>query len=147
MLPRPLRSTLFPYTTLFRSMLTHLEEDYKSITIVTHSNGGLVAMRALLDRAKDFPAKQPHKIHRIVMFTPLTENVSLTGQLDILKLLGKQSTDVAQMQANTSSKLVSVKEDLKGLLAPQDPLAKARAEAFMKDVAVHIYITNPEGHK
>jgi pimeloyl-ACP methyl ester carboxylesterase len=128
-------------------MLTHLEEDYKSITIVTHSNGGLVAMRALLDRAKDFPAKQPHKIHRIVMFTPLTENVSLTGQPELVKLLGKQSTDVAQMQANASSKLNSVKEDLKALLAPQDPLAKARAEAFMKDVAEHIYIINAEGDK
>ena len=128
-------------------MLTHLEEDYKSITIVTHSNGGLVAMRALLNRAKDFPAKQPHKIHRIVMFTPLTENVSLTGQPDIVKLLGKQSTDVAQMQANTSSKLNSVKQDLKALLDPQDPLAKARAEAFMKDVAEHIYIVNAEGDK
>ena len=127
--------------------LTHLEEDYKSITIVTHSNGGLVAMRALLDRAKDFPAKQPHKIHRIVMFTPLTENVSLTGQPDIVKLLGKQSTDVAQMQANASSKLNSVKKDLKALLDPQDPLAKARAEAFMKDVAEHIYIINAEGDK
>ena len=127
--------------------LTHLEEDYKSITIVTHSNGGLVAMRALLNRAKDFPAKQPHKIHRIVMFTPLTENVSLTGQPDIVKLLGKQSTDVAQMQANTSSKLNSVKQDLKALLDPQDPLAKARAEAFMKDVAERIYIVNAEGDK
>src|SRR5213075_2571917 len=70
-----------------------------------------------------------------------------TGQPDILKLLGKQTTDVAQMQANTSSKLVSVKEDLKALLAPQDPLAKARAEAFMKDVAEHIYIINAEGDK
>ena len=128
-------------------MLTHLEEDYKSITIVTHSNGGLVAMRALLNRAKDFPAKQPHKIHRIVMFTPLTENVSLTGQPDIVKLLGKQSTDVAQMQANTSSKLNSVKQDLKALLNPQDRLAKARAEAFMKDVAERIYIVNAEGDK
>jgi len=128
-------------------MLTHLEEDYKSITIVTHSNGGLVAMRMLLNRAKDFPAKQPHKIHRIVMFTPLTENVSLTGQPDIVKLLGKQSTDIAQMQANTSSKLDSVKKDLKALLNPQDPLAKARAQAFMKDVAEHIYIINAEGDK
>src|SRR5207248_9858377 len=27
-------------------MLTHLEEDYKSITIVTHSKGGLLAMRS-----------------------------------------------------------------------------------------------------
>jgi len=52
-----------------------------------------------------------------------------------------------KMQANTSSKLVSVKEDLKALLAPQDPLAKARAEAFMKDVAEHIYIINAEGDK
>ena len=128
-------------------LLTHLEEDYKSITIVTHSNGGLVAMRALLDRAKDFPAKQPHKIHRIVMFTPLTENVSLTGQPDIVKLLGKQNTDVAQMQANTSSKLNSVKQDLKALLDPHDPLARARAEAFMKDVAERIYIINAEGDK
>jgi len=128
-------------------LLTHLEEDYKSITIVTHSNGGLVVMRALLDRAKDFPAKQPHKIHRIVMFTPLTENVSLTGQPDIVKLLGEQSTDVAQMQANTSSKVNSVKQDLKALLDPKDPLAKARAEAFMKDVAERIYIINAEGDK
>src|SRR5712672_2445962 len=128
-------------------ILTHLDENYKSITIVTHSNGGLVAMRTLLNRAKDFPSKQPHKIHRIVMFTPLTENVSLTGQPDIVKLLGKQSTDVAQMQANTSSKLVRVNEDLKALLAPQDPLAKAAAEAFMKDVAEHIYIINAEGDK
>jgi pimeloyl-ACP methyl ester carboxylesterase len=131
----------------FDRVLTHLEEDYKSITIVTHSNGGLVAMRALLNRAKDFPAKQPHKIHRIVMFTPLTENVSLAGQPDIVKLLGKQSTDVAQMQANTSSKLNSVKQDLKALLDPQDRLAKARAEAFMKDVAERIYIINAEGDK
>ncbi len=128
-------------------MLTHLEEDYKSITIVTHSNGGLVAMRALLNRAKDFPAKQPHKIHRIVMFNPLTENVSLAGQPDIVKLLGKQSTDVVQMQANTSSKLGSVKEDLKTLLDPQDPLAKARTEAFMKDVTENIYIINTERDK
>jgi pimeloyl-ACP methyl ester carboxylesterase len=129
------------------SLLSQLENNYKSITIVAHSNGGLVAMRALLNRAKDFPSKQPHKIHRIVMFSPLTENVSLTAFPDIVKLLGEQSTDVAQMQANTSSKLVSVKEDLKALLAPQDPLAKARAEAFMRDVAEHIYIVNAEGDK
>src|SRR5205085_12109406 len=128
-------------------ILTHLDQNYTSTTIVTHSNGGPVAMRTLLHRAKDLPSKQPHKIHRVVMFTPLTENVSLTGQPDILKLLGKQSTDVAQMQANTSSKLVSVKEDLKALLAPQDPLAKARAEAFMKDVAEHTYIINAEGDR
>src|SRR2546421_2587650 len=55
-------------------LLTHLEEDYKTITVVTHSKGGLLAMRTLLNRAKDFPSKQPYKIHRIVMFTPLTEN-------------------------------------------------------------------------
>src|SRR5258705_72485 len=93
-------------------ILTHLDEDYKSITIVTHSNGGLVAMRTLLNRAKDFPAKQPHKIHRIVMFTPLTENGALAGQPDIVELLGQQSTEVAQMQGNTFSKLVRGKEDL-----------------------------------
>src|SRR5205823_894557 len=103
-------------------MLTHLEEDYKSITIVTHSKGGLLAMRTLLNRAKDFPSKQPYKIHRIVMFTPLTENVSLAGQPKLVKLLGEESADIAQMQASTYSELGRVKEDLKALLDAQDPL-------------------------
>jgi pimeloyl-ACP methyl ester carboxylesterase len=125
-------------------MLTHLEEDYKSITIVTHSKGGLLAMRTLLNRAKDFPAKQPYKIHRIVMFAPLTENVSLAGQAELVKLLGKQSTDIAQMQADTYSELGKVKEDLKALLDPQDSLAGARKETFIKDVAEHLYIINAE---
>ena len=125
-------------------MLTHLEEDYKSITIVTHSKGGLLAMRTLLNRAKDFPTKQPYKIHRIVMFTPLTENVSLAGQTELVKLLAKQSTDIRQMQASTYSELGKVKEDLKALLDAQDPLAGARKEAFMKDVAEHLYIINAE---
>src|SRR5215472_17439585 len=125
-------------------LLTHLEEDYKTITIVTHSKGGLLAMRTLLNRAKDFPNKQPYKIHRIVMFTPLTENVSLAQQPDFVKLLGKQSTDIAQMQASTYSELGRVKEDLKALLDPQDPLAAARTEAFIKGVAEHLYIINAE---
>jgi len=125
-------------------MLTHLEEDYKSITIVTHSKGGLLAMRTLLNRAKDFPSKQPYKIHRIVMFTPLTENVSLAGQPKLVKLLGEESADIAQMQASTYSELGRVKEDLKALLDAQDPLTAARKEAFMKDVAEHLYIINAE---
>ena len=138
---------LEPEATNLDRMLAHLEEDYKSITIVTHSNGGLVVMRALLNRASDFPAKQPHKIHRIVMFTPLTENVSLTGKPDIVKLLGKEGTDVAHIQANASLKLNDVKNDLKALLVPHDPIGKARAESFMKDVAEHIYIIHAEGDK
>src|SRR5882724_5749721 len=125
-------------------MLTHLEEDYKSITIVTHSKGGLLAMRTLLNRAKDFPSKQPYKIHRIVMFTPLTENVSLAGQPKLVKLLGEESADIAQMQASTYSELGRVKEDLKALLDAQDPLTAARKEAFMKDVAEHLYNINAE---
>src|SRR4051812_12641973 len=98
--------------------LSRLEEDYKSITLVTHSKGGLLAMRTLLNRARDFPSKQPYKIHRVVMFTPLTENVSLAGQPGIVKLLGEQSRDLAQMQAHTYSELSRVKEDLKQLLDP-----------------------------
>jgi hypothetical protein len=61
-----------------------------------------------------------------------------------VKLLGKQSADIAQMQANTYSELGRVKEDLKALLDAQDPLAGARKEAFMKDVAEHLYIINAE---
>jgi pimeloyl-ACP methyl ester carboxylesterase len=124
--------------------LTQLEGDYKSITIVTHSKGGLLAMRTLLNRAHDFPAKQPYKIHKVVMFTPLTENVSLAQQAEFVKLLGQQSADIAQMQASTYSELGRVKEDLKALLDPQDSPGQARKEAFIKDVAEHLYVINAE---
>jgi hypothetical protein len=125
--------------------LTHLERDYQSITIVTHSKGGLLAMRTLLNRAKDFPSKQPYKIHRIVMFTPLTENVSLAQLPAFVKLLGQESQDIAQMQAHTYSELGKVKEDLKTLLNPPDHIAETRKEAFIKDVAEHLYVINAEG--
>ena len=124
--------------------LSHLEEDYKSITIVTHSKGGLLAMRTLLNRAHDFPAKQPYKIHRVVMFTPLTENVSLAQLPEFVKLLGKKSPDIAQMQANTYSELGRVKEDARALLNPQDAVAETRKEAFIKNVAEHLYVINAE---
>ena len=124
--------------------LSHLEQDYNSITIVTHSKGGLLAMRTLVNRAREFPGKQPYKLHRVVMFTPLTENVSLAQQAEFVRLLGKESKDIAQMQASTYSELGRVKEDLKELLNPQDPLGQARKEAFMKDVAEHLYILNAE---
>src|SRR5947209_7371977 len=120
--------------------LSHLEQDYNSITIVTHSKGGLLAMRTLVNRAREFPGKQPYKLHRVVMFTPLTENVSLAQQAEFVRLLGKESKDIAQMQASTYSELGRVKEDLKELLNPQDPLGQARKEAFMKDVGEHLYI-------
>src|SRR5262249_32754816 len=125
-------------------VLSRLEENYKSITLVTHSKGGLLAMRTLLNRAKDFPTKQPYKIHRIVMFTPLTENVSLAQNPELVKLIGAQSKDVAQMQANTYSELGRVKEDLKALLEPQDSVGAARKEHFLKDVAEHLYVINAE---
>ena len=125
--------------------LTHLEQDYQSITIVTHSKGGLLAMRTLLNRAKDFPGKQPYKIHRIVMFTPLTENVSLAQLPEFVKLLGKESPDIAQMQADTYSELGRVKEDLKALLNPEDHIAVTRKESFIKDVAEHLYVITAEG--
>src|SRR4051812_25478675 len=125
-------------------LLTHLGQNYKSITIVTHSSGGLRAMRALLNRAKEFPAKQPHKIHRIVMFSPFTENVSLAGKPELLNLLTKDTNDIALIQANAQAKLDSVRDDLKALLNPEDPVAKVRTEAFMKDVAERIYIINAE---
>jgi pimeloyl-ACP methyl ester carboxylesterase len=125
-------------------LLTRLEENYKSITIVTHSKGGLLAMRTLLTRAKDFPAKQPYKIHRIVMFTPLTENVSLAQNPGLVKLIGAQSKDVAQMQATTYSELGKVKEDLKALLEPHDAAGEMKKQHFLKDVAEHLYVINAE---
>src|SRR5437870_3434907 len=50
------------------ALLGHLEDNYKTITIVAHGKGALLAMRTLLNRAKDFPKKQPYRLHRIVMF-------------------------------------------------------------------------------
>jgi len=126
-------------------VLSHLEENYRTVTLVTHSKGGLLAMRTLLNRIKEFPAKQPYKIHRIVMFTPLTENVSLAQHPNLVKLLGDQSMDIAQMQSNTYSELGRVKEDLKALLEPQDPMSQTRKERFIKDVAEHLFVINAEG--
>ena len=126
-------------------LLSNLQENYKSITIVTHSKGSLLAMRTMLNRAKDFPAKQPYKIHKIVMFVPLTENVSLAQHPELVKLLGQQSKDIAQMQANTYSELGKVKADLKSLLDPRDPAGQSRKEHFLKDVADHFYVINAEG--
>jgi hypothetical protein len=78
------------------------------------------------------------------MFTPLTENVSLAGEAELVKLLGEESTDIAQMQSTTYSELGRVKEDLKALLNPADPPGEARKQAFMRDVAEHLYIVNAE---
>jgi len=126
-------------------LLSRLEENYKSISIVTHSKGGLLAMRTILNRAKDFPVKQSYKIHKIVMFTPLTENVSLAQNPGLVNLLGTQSVDINQMQATTYSELGKVKEDLKALLDPHDLVGQTRKERFLKDVADHLYVINAEG--
>jgi len=126
------------------SLLNHLEDNYKSITIVTHGKGGLLAMRTLLNRANDFPQKQPYRIHRIVMFAPPTENFLLMRHPEIGKLLGDHSADIARIQANTDSELEKVKDDLKSLLNPQGPPGQARMEAFKRDVTEHLYFINAE---
>ena len=125
-------------------LLTHLGDNYKSITIVTHGKGGLLAMRTLLNRAKDFPKKQPYKIHRIVMFAPPTENFALAKHPEIGQLLGEHGADIARSQASTDSELGRVQEDLKALLNPQDPPGQARMEAFKRDVTEHLYVINAE---
>jgi len=126
------------------ALLSHLEDNYKTITIVTHGKGGLLAMRTLLNRAKDFPKKQPYRIHRIVMFAPPTENISLAGHPEIGKLLGDHSADIARIQANTDAELGEVKDDLKALLNPQGSPGQARMEAFKRDVTEHLYVINAE---
>jgi hypothetical protein len=125
-------------------LLSHLEDNYKSITIVTHGKGSLLAMRTLLNRAKDFPKQQPYRIHRIVMFAPLTENISLAGHPEIEKMLGEHRAEAAQIQASTDSELGGVKEDLRALLNASDPPGQARREAFTRDVTEHLYVINAE---
>lgn len=126
------------------ALLSHLEDNYKTITIVTHGKGGLLAMRTLLNRAKDFPKKQPYRIHRIVMFSPPTENILLSAHPEIGKLLGDHSVDIARMQANTDAELQQVKDDWKALINPQGPSDQARMEAFKRDVTEHLYVINAE---
>jgi pimeloyl-ACP methyl ester carboxylesterase len=126
------------------ALLSHLEDNYKTITIVTHGKGGLLAMRALLNRAKDFPKKQSYRIHRVVMFSPPTENISLTRRPEVAKQLGDHGADIAQIQANTEAELENVKEDLKAMRNPLDPPAHARLEAFTRDVSEHLYVINAE---
>src|SRR5436305_9256442 len=126
------------------ALLSHLEDNYKTITIVTHGKGGLLVMRTLLNRAKYFPKKQPYRIHRIVMFAPPTENISLAGHPEIGKLLGDHSADIARIQASTDAELREVKDDLKALLNPQGSPGQARMEAFKRDVTEHLYVINAE---
>ena len=126
-------------------LLSHLENNYKTITIVAHGKGALLAMRTLLNRAKDFPKKQPYKIHKVVMFSPPTENVSLARHTELVKLLGGPGEELARIQASTDSELVTVKEDLQALLHPQDAAGQARTEAFTRDVTDHLYVINAEG--
>ena len=126
------------------ALLSHLEDNYKTITIVSHGKGGLLAMRTLLNRAKDFPRKQPYRIHRIVMFSPPTENILLSAHPEIGKLLGDHSVDIAWMQANTDAELQKVKDDWKALINPQGPSDRARMEAFKRDVTEHLYVINAE---
>ena len=126
------------------ALLSHLEDNYKTITIVTHGKGGLLAMRTLLNRSKDFPKKQPYRIHRIVMFSPPTENISFARHPEIGKLLGDHSVDIARMQANTGAELEKVKDDWKALLNPQGPADQERMEAFKRDVTEHLYVINAE---
>ena len=128
----------------FDKLLTHLEDNYKTITIVTHSKGALLAMRTLLDRAKDFPKRQPYRLHRLVMFAPPTENISLVEQTEMAKLMRKPNADLARIQADTTSELRKLKEDLMVLVNPQDPAGQARLEAFTRDVAEHLYVINAE---
>jgi hypothetical protein len=71
--------------------------------------------------------------------------VSLAQHPEVVKLLGAQSKDIAQMQANTYSELGKVKADLKSLLDPRDPAGERRKEQFIKDVAEHLYVINAEG--
>jgi len=125
-------------------LLSHLEDNYKTITIVTHGKGGLLAMRTLLDRAKEFPKKQPFKIHQIVMFSPPTENVSLSRHTEMVKPLGQPGTDLARVQANTEAELAKVKEDWKEILNPRDAPGQARMEAFTRDVTDRLYVINAE---
>ena len=125
-------------------LLSHLEDNYKTITIVAHGKGALLAMRTLLNRARDFPKKQPYRIHKVVMFALPTENVSLSRHTDLLKVLGGDGAELARIQTSTDSELGRVKEDLKALLNPQDSPGQARMEAFTRDVTDHLYVINAE---
>jgi hypothetical protein len=125
-------------------LLSRLEDNYKTITIVAHGKGALLTMRTLLDRAKNFPKKQPYKIHKVVMFSPPTENVSLARHTELVKLLGGNNAELARIQTSTESELGKVKADLKALLNPRDPPGQARMEAFKRDVTDHLYVINAE---
>src|SRR4051794_39985444 len=124
-------------------LLSRLQDNYKSITLVTHSKGSLLAMRTLVNRAKAFPEKSPYKIHKIVMFAPLTENVSLTAQTGMVGLT-EQNADATQVQAQTTLELGKLKDDLVALRSPRDPGGQARLEAFTREVSEHLYVINAE---
>src|SRR5438132_8559616 len=62
MLPRPPRSTLFPYTTLFRSRLPRAQDIEPTVTliIVAHNEAARIAGRIQNLLALDYPRSEEH---------------------------------------------------------------------------------------
>ncbi len=80
-----------------RDEINLLGQRYKSVSIVTHSKGGLVALRAILNQHL---LAQPFRLHKVIMFAPPSENLFLEN-LEWVKQLGEK--ELAEMRAGEKS--------------------------------------------
>ena len=115
---------------------------YHSVSIVAHSKGGLLTLRTLLDRHAD-SQKKPFRLHRVVMFAPITENVHLYGPLvqDLAQqLFGKPESELKQIQDSTNSELGGVRADLDKIMTKSDD--DESKNEFIRDVLEKIYVVH-----
>lgn len=76
-----------------RDEITRLEARYKTVSIVSHSKGGLVTLRAILDRHS---GSQNFRLHKVLMFAPPSVNLFLDN-LEWVKKLGRD--ELSEMRA------------------------------------------------
>jgi pimeloyl-ACP methyl ester carboxylesterase len=100
---KPLRDLATELNKMLDSLVI---EGYKTITIVSHSKGGIVTLQAVLDRYNKRNELPPHPFHRIVMFAPPTKSVNTLGFEDFApSILPAEIEDLNEARKNINKKL------------------------------------------
>jgi pimeloyl-ACP methyl ester carboxylesterase len=97
-------------------LLDELGTRYRTITLVTHSKGGMVTLKALMERHKAWPSTPPHRIHRIVMFAPPTYNLYLS-HLNVLALTTPELREMADYDRYSRAELAGLQGEIQAYLS------------------------------
>jgi cytochrome c len=111
-----------------RDEINLLAERYKTVSIVTHSKGGLVTLRAILDRHLQ---AQPFPLHKVVMFAPPSENLFLENLEWIKQLPQKELNEMRAGEKAVVAELDLIHRDIDAIMAQAD--GSEEKERFRKE--------------